>query len=89
MIGYLGLFIKFFKNITYIYPSPKLCIIFEYVLRGYQNSSCLCYIELPKYYTRLQTAVARGLGYLVGQQAGPHTDGAPNHSLSYFSSVSE
>ena len=47
------------------------------------------YTELPKYYTRLQTAVARGLGLPAGRLAGQHTDAPPKHSLCYFSSVSE
>ena len=46
------------------------------------------YRELPKYYARLQTAVARGLGCPAGRQAAPHTDAAPKHSLCYSSSVS-
>ena len=45
--------------------------------------------ELPKYYARLHTAIAHGLGLPAGQLAGRHTDAAPKHSLSYFSSVSE
>ena len=37
--------------------------------------------ELPKWYARLQTAAARGLGWPVGRLAGRHTDAAPKHSL--------
>ena len=33
--------------------------------------------ELPKYYARLQTAVARDLGLPAGRLPGPHTDAAP------------
>ena len=44
---------------------------------------------LPKYYARIQTAVARGVGLPAGRLAGRHTDAAPKHSLCYFSSVSE
>ena len=51
------------------------------------KSPCI-YTELSKYYARLQTAVARGLGSSAGRQAGPHTDAAPKLSLCYFSSVS-
>ena len=42
------------------------------------------YTELPnpKYYVRLQMAVARGLGLFAGQLTGHHTDAAPNtHSV--------
>ena len=37
--------------------------------------------ELPKYYARLQTAVAHGLGLPAGRLAGRQTDAAPKHSL--------
>ena len=40
--------------------------------------------ELPKYYSRLQTAVARSLGLPACQLAGRHTDAAPKHSLCYI-----
>ena len=50
---------------------------------------CSISTELPKYYTRLQTAVAHGLGWPACRLAGRHTDTAPKHSLCYFSSVSE
>ena len=43
--------------------------------------------KLPKYYARLQKAVARGLGWPACRQAGPHTDAAPKHHC-YFSSIS-
>ena len=39
------------------------------------------YTELPKYYTRLQTAVIRGLGWPASRLVGHHTDAAPKHSL--------
>ena len=47
------------------------------------------YIELPKYYARLQTVVARGFGFPVGRLPAPHIDATLEHSLCYFSSVSE
>ena len=45
--------------------------------------------EIPKYYARLQTAVARGLSWPAGRLTGRHTDAASKHSLCYFSLVSE
>ena len=51
--------------------------------------NCFMYIkntEIPKYYARLQTAVARGLGLPASRLAGHHTDASPKHSLCYFSS---
>ena len=45
--------------------------------------------ELPNYYARLQTAVARGIGLPAGRLPGPYTDAAPKRSLCNFSSVSE
>ena len=33
--------------------------------------------DLPKYYTRLQSAVARGLGLPAGHLLAPHTDAVP------------
>ena len=47
------------------------------------------YTESSKYYARIQTAVARGLGFPAGRHAGRFTDAAPKHSLCYFSSFSE
>ena len=44
--------------------------------------------ESSKYYARIQTAVARGLGLPAGRQAGHYTHAASKHSLSYFSSRS-
>ena len=49
---------------------------------------CMCTM-LPKYYARLQTAVARGLGWPAGALARRLTDAAPKYALCYFSSVSE
>ena len=43
--------------------------------------------KLPKYYVRLQTAVAHSLGWPADRLVGCHTDAAPEHSLCYFSSV--
>ena len=45
--------------------------------------------ESSKYYARIQTAVARGLGLPGGRLAGHHTDAASKHSLCYFRSFSE
>ena len=45
--------------------------------------------ESSKYYARIQTAVARGLGLPPGRLAGHHTDAASKLSLCYFSSFSE
>ena len=40
---------------------------------------------LPKYYARIQTAAALGLGLPACRLAERHTDAAPKHSLCYFS----
>ena len=40
--------------------------------------------ESSKYYARIQTAVARGLGLPTGRLAGRHTDAASKHSLLLF-----
>ena len=45
--------------------------------------------ESSKYYARIQTAVAHGLGLPGGWLAGRHTDAASKHSLCSFSLVSE
>ena len=45
--------------------------------------------ESSKYYTRPQTAVARGLGLPDGWQVGHYTHAASKHSLCYFSSFSQ
>ena len=45
--------------------------------------------ESSKYYARIQTVVACGLGLPAGQLAGHHTDAASKHSFCYFSSFSE
>ena len=47
------------------------------------------YTESSKYYARMQTAVARGLGLPTFRLAGHHTDAASKHSLCYFSLFSE
>ena len=60
-----------------------------YKLKFHIFKTSIFSIELPNYYTRLQMAVACGLGLLAGQLPGLHTDAAPKHSLCYFSSVSE
>ena len=53
------------------------CVLWR-VFRFHLGAS---YTEDPKYYARLQTAVARDLGCPAGPQAGPHTDAALKHSL--------
>ena len=40
--------------------------------------------ELLKYYARLQTVVARGLGCPAGRLVERHTEAAPKHSLLLF-----
>ena len=45
--------------------------------------------ESSKYYARIQTAVARGLGLPTRRLAGHHSDAASKHSLCYFSLFSE
>ena len=45
--------------------------------------------ESSKYYARIQTAVARGLGLPAGWLVGHQTDTASEHSLCYFSLFSE
>ena len=45
--------------------------------------------ESSKYYMHIQMAVARGLGFPAGQQAGHYTHAASKHSICYFSLFSE
>ena len=63
----------------------KKCVCFSCFYDRYHPQH---FTELPKYYARLQMPVARSLVWLACRQAGPRTDGAPKHSLCYFSSVS-
>ena len=45
--------------------------------------------ELPKYYTRLQTPVAQGLGWPAGRKAVPHIDAASTViSVQFLSAIS-
>ena len=73
-----------------------MSISFEYELRFYSYypwfsfKGPLCrYTESFKYYARIQTAVAGGLGMPAARLAGHHSDAASKHSLCYFRSFPE
>ena len=79
--GYMSHFREFYMFYPKKYVSKKYQYNFMYRVLSYTESS--------KYYARIQTAVARGLGLPAGRQAGRLTDAASKHSLCYFSSFSE
>ena len=74
---YLYLYLYYYANCNNNFSMFNICV-YIYI-----------YTDLPKYYARLQTAVARGLGLPAGRLAGRHTDATPKHSFYYFISVSE
>ena len=59
-----------------------LMISFNCMFSAHQINFCQGKtIELPKYYVRLQTAVARNLGLPVSRLVGRHTNAATKHLL--------
>ena len=67
----------------YVRYANDLYFLYTHSLANYTASFIQCIPNTMCGYRRLSLAT------LAARQAGPHTDTAPKHSLSYLSSVSE